>query len=81
MSYSGTKELKPCPFCGAPVELTYPDGKNTVRCVVECLGCGQEIEYHDSADAYSLWNNRNAGEALKALVEAVRTAWYGKNLD
>lgn len=50
-----TKELKPCPHCGATPNLCAPNDKIFwVECP-ECGGC----TYPTQEEAISVWNSRN----------------------
>lgn len=52
-------DLKPCPFCGSPGELTdtMPGGTYWVRCSV-CDGEGPSSDERTKEQAIALWNTR-----------------------
>lgn len=66
-------ELKPCPFCGGPVSMTYnsvskafffwhKNGKDEERCrVIEAIS----MSGVSLADAAEAWNRRRVGEGEK----------------
>lgn len=58
-------ELKPCPFCGAPVGKVYIDGLYEAR--ISCISCGGQVRFSISQDneigqiidsLVSMWNRR-----------------------
>lgn len=67
-----TTELKPCPFCGHPVDMDdpdtlypYPTGFRreehwcyTIQCVETAGGCGAEISADSEQECIDKWNRR-----------------------
>lgn len=58
-------ELKPCPFCGAPVGKVYVDLLYDAR--IECISCGGQVRRPTSQDSdvgsiidnlVDMWNKR-----------------------
>lgn len=66
------KELKPCPFCGAEVELeTMPlwhGGHGYQGCyefIIKCKNCGAQPNYPQNDTVY-----RSENEAIKNVIKA-----------
>lgn len=58
------KNLKPCPFCGAPAVMNFKalPSLETDVFAVSCVGCGAASEWYGSAkQARKAWNRREKG--------------------
>lgn len=55
-----SNELKPCPFCGTPVEVDedkFIRGDSLFR--IECMGCGiHSGAFDDKNELIEVWNRR-----------------------
>ncbi len=53
------KGVKPCPFCGYDLAITWHVGHFTKPWVVECCGCAAQGPHgYDEKEAVELWNKR-----------------------
>jgi Lar family restriction alleviation protein len=53
--------LLPCPFCGQAAYSQFIDNEFSLGVgVVECGGCGVEMQGLDETDAIECWNTRTA---------------------
>lgn len=51
-------ELKPCPFCGSPAELTGECDMVWVRCSNEDCWCQMVTRFDEPDEAIEAWNRR-----------------------
>lgn len=51
-------ELKPCPFCGSPAELTGECDMVWVRCSNEDCWCQMVTRFDEPEEAIEEWNRR-----------------------
>lgn len=64
------EKLKSCPFCGVKAYSRLVADRPSYG-VVECGGCGAEVQGLSEAEAVEQWNTRADAEKMKALVEAL----------
>ena len=71
--------VRDCPFCGNEAYYHHiesiPAGSGYDE--IECCNCGISVRDvdGDKEDLIDAWNNRDAGEALRTIVQAVKAAW------
>lgn len=71
-----SKELKPCPMCGDPLEIVHRNGGKYVRCIT-CIFETARHGYHVSDDELKRrCNRRPAEDALKAEITRYRRALH-----
>jgi hypothetical protein len=64
-------DLKPCPFCGKPAELTENEYSAPM---VACEWCLARTCSHSESLAIDKWNRRPGEDALRARAEAAEAA-------
>lgn len=64
-------KLKPCPFCGGEVKLSFHPYYGTYR--VRCYGCGCYVNQHCAIEdeATEAWNRRTEDEELRFTREFI----------
>jgi hypothetical protein len=69
-----SEELKPCPFCGKPLEIVSiirRDGIDGLSAQCPTWGCaGRQIAWDTAAEVVAAWNTRPVEDALRAERDA-----------
>ena len=67
-----SKELKPCPMCGDPLEIVHRNGRKYVRCITCIFETARHGDYVSDDELKRRCNRRPAEDALKEELEELR---------